>query len=139
MTVVIDTNVLIQGLDADHPNSAILDAWVDARFTWVVSTDVLMEYEEVVTRMMGSSRWKHVLRMMDLGESVNDNLLRVATYFQFLAIPADRDDDKFADCAISAHADYVITEDRHFRSLAQAGYKTQPIDPQEFIIRHLSP
>ncbi|MCX6856964.1 MAG: hypothetical protein NTV80_18895 [Verrucomicrobia bacterium] len=57
--------------------------------------------------------------------------------YRFLTIPADADDDKFADCAIAAHADYVITEDRHFRSLAGAGYKPQPITPEAFITQHL--
>jgi hypothetical protein len=36
------------------------------------------------------------------------------------------------------HADYVITEDRHFRSLAGAGYKPQPITPAAFITQHLA-
>jgi len=39
----------------------------------------------------------------------------------------------FTDCAIAAHADYVITDDRHFAPLANAGYKPQPITPQAFI------
>ena len=139
MTIVLDTNVLVQALDRGHPFGRILNRWVEGKFSWAVSTDVLMEYEEVITRMFGSDAWLRITRMMDLGEAVNDNLLRVATYFQFLVITGDRDDDKFADCSIAAHADYIITEDRHFRSLADAGYKPQPISPQEFIALHLTP
>ena len=43
-----------------------------------------------------------------------------------------------ADCAITVGADYLITEDHHFDPLADAGYKPQPINPDEFIRRHLS-
>lgn len=46
------------------------------------------------------------------------------------------DDNAFTDCAIAAHADYVITEDRHFAPLANAGYKPQPITPEAFIERY---
>ena len=31
--------------------------------------------------------------------------------------------------------DYLLTEDRHFRPLADAGYRTRPISPQEFTVR----
>lgn len=139
MIVVLDTNVLVQALNGGHPFARILDRWTLGRFSWALSTDVLMEYEEVITRMLGSMIWQQVTRMMDLADSVHGNLIRVATYFQFLTITGDRDDDKFADCSIAAHADYIITEDRHFRSLVDAGYKPQPISPQEFIARHLTP
>jgi putative PIN family toxin of toxin-antitoxin system len=139
MTVVIDTNVLVSGLNPRHPFSAILDAWVAGRLRWAVSTDVLVEYEEVVTRMLGGHRWQKLTRLIDVMDAGIGNVTRVVTYFQFLAVTGDRDDDKFADCAIAVHADYIITEDRHFRSLANAGYKPQPITPEEFIRLHLTP
>ena len=31
----------------------------------------------------------------------------------------DKDDDKFVDCAITAGADYIVTEDSHFERLKQ--------------------
>lgn len=138
MTVVIDTNVLVPALNEHHAFSRILDWWVAGDLKWAVSTDVLMEYEEVITRILGVQRWRKLSRLMDVMEAGSGNLVHVATYFQFLTIAGDRDDDKFADCSIAAHADYVITEDRHFRALADAGYKPQPIAPQEFIARHLA-
>jgi predicted nucleic acid-binding protein len=50
----------------------------------------------------------------------------------------DADDNKFANCAIVAHADFIITEDKHFAPLANAGYKPQPISALEFIERYLN-
>jgi putative PIN family toxin of toxin-antitoxin system len=137
MIVVMDTNVVIQASDGSHPFSKIIDGWVDGKFLWAVSTDILFEYEEVMTRMLGALRWQKFVRFMDLIDAVDGSLVRIATFFQFLTIPYDRDDDKFADCAISVHADFVITSDRHFKPMAGAGYKPQPISPQDFIAKYL--
>lgn len=49
----------------------------------------------------------------------------------------DRDDDKFTDCPIAAHADFIITSDQDFNVLIGSRFKPQPIAPEEFIARHL--
>ena len=42
------------------------------------------------------------------------------SYFRFhLLSDIDMDDDKFVDCAITAGADYIVTEDSHFDRLKQ--------------------
>lgn len=42
------------------------------------------------------------------------------SYFRFhLLSHIDKDDDKFVDCAITANADYIVTEDTHFNHLKQ--------------------
>jgi hypothetical protein len=38
--------------------------------------------------------------------------------------------------AIAAHADEVITTDKHFAPLAEAGYNPQPITPEAFFARY---
>ena len=97
-----------------------------------MSTDILAEYEEVIKRMLGRGRWQKVTRLMDLADAASGSVLHVATYYHFLAISGDRDDDQFADCAISVSADCIITSDRHFESLRGLGYKPQPIHRQNF-------
>lgn len=37
--------------------------------------------------------------------------------FHFNLIEADPDDNKFVDCAIIANADFIVSEDSHFRVL----------------------
>lgn len=58
--------------------------------------------------------------------------------YQFRVISSDPDDNKFVDCAIVANADFVITNDSDYTVLANAGYKPQPIKPEDFIARYLS-
>jgi uncharacterized protein len=137
MIVCIDTNVLVQASKAGHPLHVIFTGWFQRKFLWAVSTDILVEYEEMLTRRSGRQRWLQFSRVVDLAEARGDLLLKVQPSFQFQIISADPDDNKFCDCAITVGADYVVTEDRDFAPLANAGYKPQPITPQEFVRRHL--
>ena len=45
------------------------------------------------------------------------NILRKDPYCQFRLIEQDPDDNKFVDCAIVSGADYIVSEDAHFRVL----------------------
>ena len=138
MTVCLDTNVVLQALAAGNPCAPILQAWFEGRLTWAVSTSIWLEYEEVICARSGRARWEKLGRLMDAVRSLRPETLReISPAFEFHTTPGDRDDGKFANCAIAAHADFVITEDRHFRPLAGAGYKPQPITPAEFIRQYL--
>ncbi len=43
--------------------------------------------------------------------------LFVTPYYHFNLIVADPDDNKFVDCAVSANAKYIVTEDHHYNIL----------------------
>ena len=133
MIICIDTNTVVQALAEHHPFHPILDAWITGHLTWAVSTPILLEYEEVLTRLSGPARWRKLARLMDLAELTSENLLRVTPSFQFRVVTADPNDNIFTDCAITAGADYLLTEDAHFAPLAEAGYKPRSISPQQFI------
>jgi predicted nucleic acid-binding protein len=64
---------------------------------------------------------------------LHDNLRRVEPAYHWRLLTADPDDDKFADCAIAAQAEWIITEDRHLDVLKHSGHKPQPITPEAFI------
>lgn len=133
MLVVLDTNVIVQARAAGHVFHRILLAWFSGDFTIALSTEILLEYQEVVTERAGASRW-HVLAQLLDGSA---HVLRVSPTFRLHLITADADDDKFVDCAIAANADFIITEDHHFDAMLGRGYKPQPITPEEFIRLHL--
>jgi predicted nucleic acid-binding protein len=135
MTVCIDTNVLVQARSASSPFHCILAACAAGRFSWAVSSRIYLEYREVITDLSGTDAWNRVVSLLELMDLSGD-LLRVSPAYQFRIIGDDPDDNAFTDCAITAHADYIITSDRHFAPLANAGYKPQPITPEEFIRRY---
>ena len=61
--------------------------------------------------------------MLEASANFHTNVRRVEPAFRFHLITADPDDDKFADCAIAAEADFIITEDHHFEVMRGSGYK----------------
>lgn len=56
------------------------------------------------------------------------------TFFKFNLIEADADDNKFVDCAITVNAEYIVSEDAHFRILATFPFpKIKVIGLDEFL------
>ena len=102
-----------------------------------ISNDILLEYEETITRLSGAARWQQVEHLLAAIFQAHANILFIAPHFRFRVITNDPDDDKFVDCAIAAQADFIITADTDFEALARAAYKPKPITPEEFIPRYL--
>ena len=139
MIVVIDTNVVLTMFKPSDSNWRIFQSWAANRLHWAVSTEILLEYEEVMARMISADYAALAFRTMSTIESARRTLLRISPSFRFRLIVADPDDDKFADCAIAAGADWIVTSDHHFDALIGSGYRPQPITPEEFIRQHLGP
>jgi predicted nucleic acid-binding protein len=108
MIVCIDTHVLIQAAKAGHPLNVIFTGWLQRKFLWAVSNDILNEYEEILTQRSGRRRWLQFSRVLDLAEAQGGLLLHARPSLQFHVITTDLDDNKFTDCAITVSADYVI-------------------------------
>ena len=67
----------------------------------------------------------------------NHSKRRDATRFHLLS-HIDKDDDKFVDCAITANADYIVTEDSHFDHLKQIPFpKLNVLTLDEFLEERL--
>lgn len=135
MVVCIDTNAVLGMFGRTAPLLALRHGLLAGKFRWALSNEVFLEYQEVVQREMGSAGAERMLRFIELADQARGAILRVAPAFRFHLISADPDDDKFADCAIAAGADWLITGDHHFDVLRDSGYKPQPITAAEFIRR----
>ena len=58
----------------------------------------------------------------------------VTPFFHFEMITEDRDDNKFVDCAIAAHARYIVTNDHHYNVLKRTQYpKVDVVSINEFL------
>ena len=107
--VVLDTNVLLVSLSTRSPYHWALRAVAEGQTVLCLTTGIALEYEEVVAEHMGRAAADALTSFLDGTPSVE----WVRVRYRWRLIPADPDDDKFADCAIAAGAT-VVSEDRHF-------------------------
>lgn len=113
MKIVLDTNILLAIIGRRSPYRWLFDCLIDGRIALCVSDEILLEYQEVIGRKANSEIAQNVVNFIDTHPST----VRTAIYFQFGLIAADPDDNKFVDCAISANADCLVSNDAHFRVL----------------------
>ncbi len=118
MKVVLDTNVLLVSFSARSDTHWIFERFLEEHYTLCVTTDVLLEYEEIVGREMGSNAAFALMQLLDNASNVE----RVNTWFRWNLITADPDDNKFVDCAIACNAHYIVSEDRHFNILSKVPF-----------------
>ncbi len=138
MLVVIDTNMMLSAFARLSPTVPLFRALRTGRLRLAVTASIILEYEEIAAARGGVALAARTMHLLSLISAAYETIIVVNPAFQFRVITADPDDNKFTDCAITADADYVITEDAHFTPLANAGYKPQPITPMEFIRLHLN-
>ena len=137
MVVCIDTNAALGMFGRAAPLLTMRLGLLAGKFRWAFSNEILLEYEEIAAREMGPAGVERMLRFIELAGRARGAILRISPTFRFHLIAADADDNKFADCAIAAEADFIVTADHHFNVMCGSGYKPQPIAPEEFIRRHL--
>jgi predicted nucleic acid-binding protein len=75
-----------------------------------------------MTALSGHSRWIAIINFLESVSRLHGNILYIDPHFRFNAVALDADDNKFADCAIVAESDFIITSDHHFDSLISSGY-----------------
>lgn len=114
--IVLDTNCLIQVLPARSRYHKVWTDFLAGNYRLCVSTEILNEYEEILAEHMSPAIARNVV------EAIARHPLTYycESYFRFrLLTDVDKDDDKFVDCAITAGADFIVTEDNHFNLLKQ--------------------
>jgi len=129
MRVVIDTNVLLVILPSQSKYHRILQKLKDGEVILIVSSDILLEYEELL-----KIRYKVPSVDEEIHDIVHSPFTELVTiFYNWQLITADPDDNKFVDCAIAAQADYIVTNDKHFDILAQIPFpKVEVITIQQF-------
>ena len=74
-----------------------------------------------------------VISMNVLHTLSRPNEIRKDSHYTFALIEADKDDNKFVDCAIAANAKCIVTEDKHFRVLKNIPFpKVEILGIEEF-------
>ena len=128
--IVLDTNCLLQALPSKSPYHKIWTDVLDGKISLCVNTDILEEYEEVISRKSTSEIARNIVEAIaNLSTTTFQN-----TYVHFELLPADSDDNKFVDCAVASDAEYIVTNDKHFNPLKEIPWpKVKIIKITEFI------
>lgn len=75
---------------AGHPFHLIFTAWLQRKFVWALSNDILAEYKEVLTQRSGRQRWLQFSRVLDLADARGELLIKVLrlNFLEFVASPS---------------------------------------------------
>ena len=130
MKVVLDTNVLFVSVSEFSPYHPIYRALKNREYELIVTTDVMLEYHEVMGDEMGQDVADDLLAFLTLASNVH----KINKYYYWRLITADPDDDKFVDAAVAGNADFIVSDDRHFRVLKKISFpKVKVISTDAFL------
>jgi uncharacterized protein len=113
MRIVLDTNILLVAVSDKSPLHLIFRAFIDRKYSICVTTEILSEYAEILSKYSSPLLKNLVLETIENAP----NTVFITRYFAFNLIKADSDDNKFVDCAIASNADLLVTNDNHFNIL----------------------
>lgn len=130
---VFDTNIFVAAFLSKHersPNRELVRRWLEGDFSLVVCGYLL---QEIAAKFLARRISPHLLLRL-----LND-LERYAEW-QSVAqekiapvIEKDSKDDPIIACAVQAHADYLVTNDRHFEVLNGMFAGVRVVDTLHFL------
>lgn len=117
MLFVIDTNIFVSALSVTSPFHWVIESLMAESYEVCISHDILLEYEEVLTRKYGTVVAQNFIKAMQELPTVH----QVDIYFNWNLLD-DPDDNKFVDAAIAGGAEFIVSEDRDFRKLREVDF-----------------
>lgn len=118
MRVVIDTNILLTSVSRKSKTSWVVTELISGEYQLCVTTEILLEYEEIIARHMGFQFASFVMKTL----LQSPYLVFIKPYYNWQFITADPDDNKFVDCAIAGNAKFLVSHDKHFKILNEIDF-----------------
>jgi len=135
MIVTMDTNVLLAAhISQSGASYKILRLIIDERISLALSTQILLEYDEVLKR-------EEILKLTRLDteqvEDVLDLLVLLAQkqkiYYRLRPNLRDENDNLFSECAFASNSNYLITSNiRDFQGGELKGFEFKALTPKDF-------
>ena len=119
MKIVLDTNCLLQIIFPQSFHKEVWDAFCAQHYTLCFTNEILLEYREIIGKRTGDPQFAEDIIEFILS---SPNTERITPYYHFHMITADEDDNKFVDCAITAGATFIVSNDKHFNELENYDY-----------------
>lgn len=111
--IVLDTNCLLAILPSRSPYHKVWTDFLNGDIEFCVSNDILMEYEEILSNKTSVYFADLIIKAL-----INRaNLIRITPTWHFNLIKSDPDDNKFVDCAVCGQAEYIVSNDKHYKVL----------------------
>lgn len=128
--VVLDTNCLLASLSKRGDYYSVWKGLQEGKYVLCVSTEILFEYQEIIAQKTNEYVATNVVQLL----LNNNNVICVEPSFYMGLIEADKDDNKFVDCAIAAGAFFIVSEDKHYEVLEKIPFpKVDVVKLQEFV------
>ncbi|MBW4601277.1 MAG: putative toxin-antitoxin system toxin component, PIN family [Calothrix sp. FI2-JRJ7] len=109
--VIIDTNILVSAVLRGREPRVVIQFIIDnPEFEWIVSTEILAEYKEVLSR----KKFKLTSEVKAEWFEIIDTFPTIIDVNVEIDFPRDSKDAKFLACAVVANADFLITGDSDF-------------------------
>jgi len=122
MNVVLDTNVLLVSIAKKSRYRIIFDNLLANQFNLIISNDILSEYTEIIAQKANVNVANNISEML----LALSNVQKQDVFYKWNLIDADKDDNKFVDCAIAGNADYWLSNDKHFNCLKTIEFPKLP-------------
>lgn len=114
LRVVIDTNHIMSAILSDRGASAKLIDWMsrdEDYFQLLLSSQIWEEYHTVADWLIPTTRQEEKRRILE-------ELYRQAVWIEptiTLQVCRDNSDNRFLECAVAGHAEYLVTKNiKHF-------------------------
>lgn len=118
MRVVVDTNVLLASISRKSSSHCLFHCISEKKFEIAYTTDILIEYEEQI-----SEHWTKEVAIATIQSLIElSNAIPTTLFYKLDLIEADKDDNKFVDCAFASNSTYIVTEDKHFNVLKKINF-----------------
>lgn len=113
MKVVFDSNIFVICTNPYSEYYSIFAKLVKGAYFLCVTTEISFEYIEIFQRKFNYEK------AMALDDFLHESpsVINCEVFFKWDLIEKDPDDNKYVDCYIASNADYLVTNDRHFKTL----------------------
>lgn len=108
MRVVLDTNVIVSGLNFPGNERLVLDMARRGRFDLYLSPFILEEVDGVLVRKFG---WPQE-RSSEARRTLEEAATVIEPHRSLSSTTSSQADNRILECAVSASADYLVTGDR---------------------------
>ena len=138
LRLVLDTNVWLDWLVFDDPCVAAIRAAVEeGRAQVFIDSECEAELERALGYDLGRKFTLHATAQAACLAECRRQARRIqeaAPEAERAQLPAcrDRDDQKFMEAALAAHADYLVTKDRRLLDLARSAPRFRIVAPEDF-------